>query len=128
MPDGAPKRIVLIDDSPLILEMVGGALSDAGFEALCARDLAELEGRLAGSSLDLVLVDVQMPEAYGDDVAAVLRAVRGIRAPIYLLSSLDDAELARRATEGEIDGFIPKRLGVEAIVARVREILEEASP
>jgi two-component system response regulator PrrA len=121
------RRIVLIDDSPLILEMVGGALEAAGFETSIARDLSELEARLTSAPPDLVLVDVQMPEAFGDDVAMVLRAVRGVAAPIYLLSSLDEAELARRAAASNIDGFIPKAIGVDRIVLRVRAILGEAS-
>jgi DNA-binding NarL/FixJ family response regulator len=68
-------------------------------------------------------MDVQMPEAFGDDVAMVLRAAREIDAPIYLLSTLDEAELKRRATEAEIEGYISKQIGVEAIIARVRQIL-----
>jgi two-component system OmpR family response regulator len=116
-------RIVLIDDSPLILEMLSGALEAAGFETSVARDLSELEQRLATTPPDLVLIDVQMPEAFGDDVAMVLRAVRGLSAPIYLLSSLEEQELARRAAACEIEGYISKAIGVDRIVLRVQSIL-----
>jgi sigma-B regulation protein RsbU (phosphoserine phosphatase) len=120
------KRIVLIDDSPLILEMLGGALREAGFQTMVAADLDGLERHLGACKPDIVLVDVQMPEAFGDDVANVLRVVRGVEAPIYLLSNLEDDELARRTAAIEIEGFIPKRIGVPAIVERVRGILAEA--
>jgi DNA-binding response OmpR family regulator len=120
------KRIVLIDDSPLVLEMMGGALDAAGFDTRVARDLAELERQLASAPPDLVLVDVQMPEAFGDDVAMVLRAVRGLSVPIYLLSSLEEEDLARRVAGISIEGFIPKSIGPARIVERVRAILEEA--
>jgi DNA-binding NarL/FixJ family response regulator len=68
-------------------------------------------------------MDVQMPEAFGDDVALTLRHAYGISAPIYLLSSLEEDELAERVKWAGIDGFIPKQLGVEAIVRRVRSIV-----
>jgi CheY-like chemotaxis protein len=116
------KRILFMDDSALFLEVGKTALEEAGYEILQARDLAELE-RVQELEPDLVLMDVQMPEAFGDDVAMVLREVRGLRAPIYLLSSLDVEELTRRAREAGVDGCISKHDGMEAIVRRVREII-----
>lgn len=118
-----PKQILLVDDSVLVLDMMGAALMAAGFDVLTAENLRQLDKYRVESRPDLVLMDVQMPEAFGDDVAMVLRAAREIDAPIYLLSTLDEAELKRRAAEAEIDGYITKQIGVEAIVARVREIL-----
>ena len=108
---------------PARAELVSEALSQAGFETARAKDLAELEKEIAARSPDLVLVDVQMPEAFGDDVAMVLRCARGVGAPIYLLSGLDEAELAERAAAIEIEGYISKRGGVEQIVERVKNIL-----
>jgi DNA-binding response OmpR family regulator len=121
------KRIVLFDDSPLILEVLGGALADAGYETMLAANLDELERHMGAGPPDIVLLDVQMPEAFGDDVATVLRAVRGVNAPIYLLSSLDEEDLARRVATSEVEGYIPKSIGVPAIIERVRTILAEAS-
>ena len=57
--------------------------------------------------------------------AYVLRCARGVGAPIYLFSALDDEELAARAAAIEIEGFISKRIGIDRIVERVRAILEE---
>jgi len=121
-----PKQILLVDDSVLVLDMVGAALMAAGFDVLTAENLRQLDQHRVKSRPDLVLMDVQMPEAFGDDVAMVLRAAREIDAPIYLLSTLDEAELKRRATEAEIDGYICKQIGVEAIIVRVRQILGAA--
>ena len=117
------KRILLMDDSEIFLEVTCAALQQAGYHVTCANDLAQLaEARKNGPS-DLVLMDVQMPEAFGDDVALTLRHVYGISAPIYLLSSLDEADLADRVEWARIDGFIPKQLGLDAIINRVRTII-----
>ena len=117
------KQILVVDDSPLVLEMMTAALGDAGYDVLTAADLRELDHHRAHSRPDLVLMDVQMPEAFGDDVAMVLRQAKDVQAPIYLLSTLDEQELRRRAEEAEIDGFICKHIGVEAIIDRVRQIV-----
>jgi DNA-binding response OmpR family regulator len=123
---GARKRIVVCDDSPLILEALGEALMAAGYETMLAASLDELERQMGSAAPDIVLLDVQMPEAYGDDVANVLRAVRKVSAPIYLLSSLDEKDLARRAAASEIEGYIPKSVGVDGVVERIRAIFGEA--
>jgi DNA-binding response OmpR family regulator len=119
----ASKRILLVDDSELMLEMAMSALRDQGYAVEIARNLGELEQQRQSGHFDLVLMDVQMPEAFGDDVAAVLRDVRGMDTPIYLLSSLDDEELRRRASEAGVEGFIPKREGMANLVRRVKGIL-----
>jgi len=117
------KRILLMDDSEMFLEVTRTALKAVGYEVVCANDLAQLaEARKQGPS-DLVLMDVQMPEAFGDDIALTLRHVYGISAPIYLLSSLAETDLADRVEWAGIDGFISKQLGVEAIISRVRSIV-----
>jgi DNA-binding response OmpR family regulator len=118
-----PKRILVLDDSPIALEMTQIALEEQGFDVATAMDLAGFEARRAEGVPDLILVDVQMPEAFGDDVATTLRGAHGVHTPILLLSGLEEAELARRASEAEVDGWISKNAGVDELVRRVRELL-----
>ena len=118
----AAKRILLVDDSALIRATAAQALGSAGFEVTVRAGFDELlEHGIDG--FDLILMDVQMPELYGDDVAFTLRGERGITTPIYLFSSLEDGELARLADDAGIDGYISKSAGLEALIARVRQIL-----
>lgn len=123
MTEANPKRILVLDDSPLALELAQTALQREGYEVVTALDLTDFEARRAEAPPDLILVDVQMPEAFGDDVAMTLRGARGVHTPIVLLSSLEDSELARRAAEAEADGWISKRAGIGELVRRVKEIL-----
>jgi DNA-binding response OmpR family regulator len=116
------KRVLILDDSSIVLELVGEALEASGYEPLTAPDLAHLERHLALRP-DLLIVDVNMPEAYGDDVGAVLRDVRGLDVPIILFSSLSAAELAQRAAEGGFTDHVSKDAGVEALVAKVRALI-----
>jgi len=118
-----PKRILLVDDSAIIRASTGAALSRAGFDVTVRAAFDELlEGGIEG--FDLILMDVHMPELYGDDVAFTLRGQRGITTPMYLFSSIEEKELARLAADAGIDGYISKAGGLDELVARVRQILQ----
>jgi DNA-binding response OmpR family regulator len=116
------KRVLLVDDSPLIRVSAAHALGTAGFEVTVRAAFDELlEHGIDG--FDLILMDVQMPELYGDDVAFTLRGERGVTTPIYLFSSLEDHELARLAADAGVDGYIAKSGGLAHLVERVEQIL-----
>ena len=116
------KRILMVDDSPIIREVCQHALTAEGF-VVETRDGVEDLGARGAVAFDLILMDVQMPELFGDDVANVLRNVRALQTPIYLYSTLAEDELRERAVEANIDGFISKNEGTEHLVAEVKRIL-----
>ncbi len=116
------KRVLVVDDSPLILAAAKQALVAAGYDVATRGSVDEI-GALGAEGFDLILMDVQMPELYGDDVAAVLRNERGVKTPIYLFSTLADDELRERARDARVDGFISKDAGLEHLVAEVARIL-----
>lgn len=116
------KRILIVDDSPLILAASRHALVEAGYEVDTRTGVEDL-GAKTVEGFDLILMDVQMPELYGDDVASVLRNVRAVNTPIYLFSTLPDEELTERAQEARVDGFISKGKGADHLIGEVRKIL-----
>jgi len=120
------KRIILMDDSEIFLEVARRALVQAGYEVITANDLESFQKAREQKPADLVLMDVQMPEAFGDDIAMTLVFAHDVVTPIYLLSSLNDQELKARAREAGIDGFISKNIGIDRIVEQVRRILDPA--
>jgi CheY-like chemotaxis protein len=121
-------RVLVIDDSPMLLELTTQALAAAGIEAAGAMDLASLDQRLAGPAFDLILVDVNMPEMFGDDVVEFLRTQKRTRAQLVLYSDLPAVELAKRAESAGADGYLPKSQGLDACVKWVRERLAGGSP
>lgn len=120
MSESTPKRVFVMDDSAFALELTRAALSEAGIVAVCGRDLHDL-AKLPGANADLILMDVEMPEAFGDDVASMLGGETSV--PVYLLSSLPGEELERRARECGAAGYIEKQLGIAGVVAYVRSVL-----
>ena len=122
------RRILLIDDSPLVLAFTRKVLENAGYSVATAMTLDAFEVERAKSPPDLIILDVQMPEIFGDDLASTLRGAYGEPAPILLLSSLDEDELAARAEEAEARGWVTKRSGPTALLAKIAEVFEGTPP
>jgi DNA-binding response OmpR family regulator len=115
-------EIAIIDDSQLVLDMAKECLTEAGFRVRAFAKMSEAEEI---GQVRLILVDVQMPELFGDDLAMVLRFARGHECPIYLYSSLPASELEESATQAGVDGFICKHEGLDHLVERVKSIFAE---
>src|SRR5437868_13147006 len=94
------KRILIVDDTPLILAASKHALAGAGYDVETRSGVEDL-GAKGFNGFDLILMDVQMPELYGDDIASVLRQDRALRTPIYLFSTQPDEELRKRASDAK---------------------------
>lgn len=116
------RRIVLIDDSAVVLKATAEALTAAGFQvvALSEPSRAAFDPNIP---LDLVLCDVVLVHAFGDDAARFLRTSWGVTAPIYLYSTLPEEELRLRAGTAGAAGYICKSWGLERLVAEVHQIL-----
>ncbi len=120
-------RVLVIDDSPMTVALLSQALAGAGLEVNTATDLAQLDARLAEHTFSLVLVDVNMPEMYGDDVVEFLRHQRQIKAQLFLYSDLPEDELAGKADKAGADGYIAKSYGLEAAVEKIVEAVSESA-
>lgn len=121
-------RALIIDDSPLAAELLKGAVSAAGIECDVATQLSDLDQALSRAEYDVLLVDVNMPEMYGDDVVEFLRQQRGIKGRLLLYSDIPEEELEQKARTSGADGFVTKSSGLEAAVGAIRDALAPTKP
>lgn len=108
----------------MVLEAIRDALEPDGISVEALGDATALEREHQLDDFDLILLDVQLPAASGDVVAEVMRHRRRVTAPIVLLSSLSEAELAARTRAAGVDGYILKERGVDEFVDEVRAWLD----
>jgi CheY-like chemotaxis protein len=119
-------RILVLDDSEIVLNMVALALGEAGFEVLTAGSLVEFERALEGGLPNIILTDIHLPEIRGDNVCRVLKQKMETGAtPIILFSTLPEDELAALAERAHADGFVSKNSGIDQVVRRIQELSEE---
>lgn len=108
----------------MTVQLICEALTAAGIGVDSAMDLATLDARLDANTYELVLVDVNMPEMYGDDVVEFLRSQRKLTARLLLYSDLAEDELLEKTRNSGADGYVAKSQGLEAAVETIRDALD----
>ena len=125
----AKQRILVVDDSELVLVMARDALEEAGYEVLTATNGIEANSYIFSvNKPDLIILDVMLPMLDGNKKAKLLREKEFSREiPILLLSSKSEDELRRLTAEAGADGFIRKPFTSAGMVESVREYLGKSS-
>jgi DNA-binding response OmpR family regulator len=117
------SRVLVIDDSEMLLELTVRALTSAGYQASGAMDLASLERKLGEGPFALILMDVNMPEMFGDDVVEYLRSQKKVSSKLVLYSDIPENDLAGKARASGADGYILKGHGLESMLAEVMKLI-----
>jgi two-component system OmpR family response regulator len=114
-------RLLVIEDDAMQSELVERALARDGFEVRTASTLVELRTVVAEFSPQLVLADVNMPDAAPSETVAIVRElVPGARVVLY--SAWEESKLRGLARELGADGFISKSESVFGIASRLRAL------
>ena len=119
-------RIVIADDDDDIRALMVIAASRAGVEVAAAVDngRAALDAVLAGD-IDLIVLDISMPEMSGIDVAEAIRADERATATRILMVSASVQLLTDHGVVADrSDGFVIKPFSPKVLSARIREMLE----
>ncbi|MFN7143971.1 MAG: response regulator [Myxococcota bacterium] len=120
------STILVVDDDPNLREVVRYALARQGHTVREAQNGAEALRMLAQAPVDLVVLDVVMPELDGIDTCREIR--RTSRVPIVFLSSRDE-ELDRvLGLELGGDDYLTKPFSTRELVARIKAVLRRAVP
>lgn len=123
----AAYEILIADDHPLFRSALQQALTlGLGPEVRLveAASIAELEGCLASKGdWDLVLLDLNMPGAYGFSGLVLLRG-QYPQIPVVMISAQEEASIVTRSREFGASGFIPKSSSLETIQQAVRQVLD----
>jgi len=118
------KKIFIVDDSEFILAAASEALRQTGFQVVSLSRWEQLDQRLKEETPDLVLMDVNMPEMFGDFALMFFKEQRGItQVPFLLFSDIDIKELEQRSKECGANGFISKGWGIERLLEEVQKYL-----
>ncbi|MCQ4288020.1 response regulator transcription factor [Pseudomonas stutzeri] len=123
----AAYEILIADDHPLFRSALQQALTlglGDGVHLSEAASIAELEAQLTRTvDWDLVLLDLNMPGAYGFSGLVLLRG-QYPQLPVVMISAQEDAAVVARSREFGASGFIPKSSSLETIQEAVRMVLD----
>ena len=104
------RRILVVDDDPLIRKLVATTLEDvSGFELVEASDGVEAVAAAKDCEPQIVFLDIDMPRMDGISACAEIRAAAGTsNATIVMLTAASDDGVERRAGEAGADLFLTK--------------------
>ena len=119
------KRILLVDDEPLILKGLKYTLEQEGYETLSAMDGEEALNLFFSKTVDLVLLDVMLPKLDGIQVCQRIRESSNV--PIIMLTAKGEDMDKILGLEYGADDYMTKPFNILEVKARIKNILRRAS-
>src|SRR5438045_3378165 len=119
--DDSGAVILVIEDDPLTCEFFRHLLANEGYAAECVLDGAAGLARLAQGGVDLVLLDIMMPDMDGVEVCRRLRASSpGTYVPIIMVTALAGEAQRHAGFAAGVDDYVTKPFSVPDLLDRVQ--------
>lgn len=117
-------QILLVDDQPQNIELIETCLVPKGYEIIKAKSGDEALLKLDCNNIDLILLDVMMPEMDGYEVMQRIRQNHTHKhLPIILVTSLRETEDRVRGINAGCDDFLSMPIDKMELLARVQSLL-----
>lgn len=125
--DNACMRVLLVEDDPAVAAGIVQGLKGNGFEVIHVATGSEAVARHTGdTNIDMVLLDLGLPDLDGQEVCARIRAVSAV--PIIIVSARDDEIDKVISLELGADDYLAKPFGTRELLARIRAVARRAQP
>jgi DNA-binding response OmpR family regulator len=126
--DGQKYCVLVVEDDPDLLKLVGEIMRTAGFTMRFARNLAELRTELThGGPPDLLLLDVQLPDADGFEILENVRgSTRFGQVPVIMMTGRSQGHHVARGLSLGADGYITKPFRMSQLVSAANGVLGRA--
>jgi two-component system chemotaxis response regulator CheY len=120
-------RVLAIDDSRTIRDLLQNALCDSGFQVTLASDGLEGLDKLQHARPDVVVTDINMPRLDGFGVISALRAQEALRGiPILVLTTECTRTMKTRARDAGATGWIVKPFEDAVLAGAIRRVTGQA--
>ena len=121
------ERVLVVDDEPLLAEMVRMMLSRLGYDAVSRTSaidaLETFKNQPEAKSFDLVITDMTMPHLTGKDLARELSRLRP-EVPVILMTGFSETIDAEKAKNIGMQGFLMKPVALTDLAGLLRRVLD----
>jgi two-component system, OmpR family, response regulator len=115
-------RVMIVDDDPLQLSLVGRTLRSDGFRVVSSDSTLGVTNTVRSFQPHLILLDVRIPELPGDRLVPLLRRTSPDTL-LILYSACDQDQLRRIATQVSADGWISKSEEIGKLGKKIKELI-----
>lgn len=120
------KRVLIVDDSASMRQLIAFTIKDAGHEALLAENGRQALEMLKGAPADLVITDLNMPEMDGITLIKELRAMAAYKfVPILMLTTESQVAKREEGRAAGASGWIVKPFSAEKMLEVVKKFIKE---
>ncbi|MAU71487.1 MAG: DNA-binding response regulator [Pseudozobellia sp.] len=117
-------KILLVDDEPDILEIIGYNLTSEGYQVFTAKNGAEGVALAKKKQPHLIILDVMMPEMDGIEACEVIRGTSGLENTIIAFLTARGEDYSQVAGfEAGADDYITKPIRPKVLVSKVKALL-----
>jgi DNA-binding response OmpR family regulator len=118
------QNIMIVDDSPEILNLYGIMLERQGYHVFRVPDGASALQILEGAIPDLFILDVMMPEINGIELCRRIRALpQHKQTPVIFLSAYSDTETVENVFAAGANDFVRKPIEMQDLEAKIKRLL-----
>ena len=122
--DASSKKILIVDDSPSMREMIRFTLKSAGYQVFAAVDGAEALQFAEEKSVNLVVTDINMPRMDGITLIKKLREMENYKhTPILTLTTEGGEELKQDGKDAGATGWIVKPFDPDQLIRVIKRVL-----
>ncbi|MGB8012751.1 MAG: response regulator [Terriglobales bacterium] len=119
------KRILTVDDSASVRQMVSFTLRNAGYEVVEAVDGKDGLGKVSGGKFDLIVTDLNMPNMDGIQLIAAVRQLPGYSfTPMLMLTTESQAEKKDAGRKAGATGWIVKPFNADQLIAVIQKLVK----
>lgn len=119
-------RLLLVEDSQRLQELLGDSLTSAGYRLDKAATVAELDSMIEAVNYDLLIVDLGLPDGDGLTAIRALRA-KGVTTPILIITARGSIDDRVSGLDSGADDYLIKPFNHSELLARVRALLRRPS-
>ena len=122
-------KILLVDDEPSIVKMVGKRLEIAGFEVSIAMDGQEGLTKAQAEKPHLIILDLMLPKLNGYEVCTMLKQdTRYQQIPVIIFTAKTQDKDEKMATDCGANAFVRKPFRAEELLEIIQKLLASAPP
>ena len=119
------KRILTVDDSASVRQMVGFTLRKADYEVVEAVDGKDGLAKVSSGKFDLIVTDLNMPNMDGIQMITAVRKLPGYSfIPILMLTTESQAEKKDAGRKAGATGWIVKPFNADQLIAVVQKLVK----
>ena len=123
-----PRRILVADDEPDILEIISYNLAKEGYEIYTAKNGLEAIDKAKAIKPDLIILDVMMPKKTGMEACQVLRSMPQFQKTLIIfLTAMSDESSQIRGLELGADDYVSKPISTKVLVSRVNALFRRVT-